>query len=237
MGGKIIEVWKEVIASSQTSPETKQAADEIVSSKIDLHSKTTELLLGDNIELRVLAVQVLGKLNEMWASDLLITTFQDQRKDVELRSLCGYQLGFMNEKRSLPIFITTMKSDALVETRCVATYCLGLFRPTKLLLRELINVLKDNKEEAVVRARAAESLGALGDKVVVPLLVESLNEPYIDIRFFAARALGWLRDTRALPALERLSLIDNGICDIKPDGGPISQEALKAVALIVSSNE
>ena len=50
----------------------------------------------------------------------------------------------------------------------------------------------------VYRVKAAEALGDLGDIRAVPLLIEALHDPYVDVQWLAAQALGKLKDSRAV---------------------------------------
>ncbi len=65
----------------------------------------------------------------------------------------------------------------------------------------LSGILKEEKE-SLLRRTAASSLGTLGDKAGVPILIEALKDNDEMVRLSAAVSVGLIEDTRALPALK-----------------------------------
>ncbi|XP_022914036.1 deoxyhypusine hydroxylase [Onthophagus taurus] len=59
-------------------------------------------------------------------------------------------------------------------------YCLGQMQDER-ALRVLINVLKDKKQEAMVRHEAAEGIGAIGKTDSLPILEEYINDKSIEV--------------------------------------------------------
>ncbi len=72
-------------------------------------------------------------------------------------------------------------------------------------VRELIGQLGD--DDAVERSRAAERLGALGDRAAVSPLIGALEDDHWTVRAAAAGSLGRLGDRRAVPHL--IALLDD----------------------------
>ncbi len=72
-------------------------------------------------------------------------------------------------------------------------------------VRELIRQLED--DDAAERSRAAERLGALGDRAAISPLIAALEDDHWTVRAAAAGSLGRLEDQRAVPHL--IALLDD----------------------------
>jgi hypothetical protein len=119
--------------------------------------------------------------------------------------------------RLYAIHETARESVAAVKTDLDMAVRLG-----RRALGPLVRALEDDNAE--VRARAAEALGALGNDRAVEPLIEALREPSELVRERAAKALGALGDRRAVgPLVEALSDADRYV---KAAAG----QALKQVA-------
>ncbi|XP_022180734.1 deoxyhypusine hydroxylase [Myzus persicae] len=70
-------------------------------------------------------------------------------------------------------------------------YCLGQMRD-EYSIPYLIDVLKDVKQEPMVRHEAAEALGAIGKENVIPILEEYKNDPVVELAETCQLALGRL---------------------------------------------
>ncbi|KAL4132436.1 hypothetical protein QTP88_009587 [Uroleucon formosanum] len=70
-------------------------------------------------------------------------------------------------------------------------YCLGQMRD-EYAIPCLIEVLKDVKQEPMVRHEAAEALGAIGKEDVIPILEEYKNDPVVELAETCQLALGRL---------------------------------------------
>lgn len=74
-------------------------------------------------------------------------------------------------------------------------YCLGQMQDTR-AIPTLTSVLKDTREEPMVRHEAGEALGAIGDPAVLDLLKEYSQDPFIEVAEtcqLAVRRLEWLQ--------------------------------------------
>jgi HEAT repeat protein len=73
-----------------------------------------------------------------------------------------------------------------------------------IVIEPLVEALKDT--DAIVRKRAADTLGEIGDSkaVIIDSLIEALKDSNFDVRVYAAESLGKLGDPRALSALQAL---------------------------------
>lgn len=65
-----------------------------------------------------------------------------------------------------------------------------------------------NDPNPEVRAKAAESLGKLGDQSVTPLLLTALTDSHLSVQCSAIQALGHLGDEAAVPQL--LQVLEDG---------------------------
>jgi HEAT repeat protein len=93
----------------------------------------------------------------------------------------------------------------------------------------LLRVLDDATEQPSVRGVVAEALTGPRSLRAVPHLVAALRDPHIEVRFWAAFALGELGDASALPSLEELARTDDGVLE---GWGTIRDEASAAVESI-----
>ena len=107
--------------------------------------------------------------------------------------------------------------------RYYAAWWLGRFRvSTPAALEALILALEDDTEQAPdgsypLRRNAARALGKLGDRRVVPNLIECLSCSDYYVREAAAQALETLGDERAMPPLR--SLLAGGVAAALPVAG------------------
>jgi len=87
----------------------------------------------------------------------------------------------------------TSKSSLLKHEIC---YVMGQMKDIQ-ALPILEKVLRDVKQEAIVRHEAGEALAAIGDFSVIPLLQEFINDPHIEVREtcqLAADGLIWQKE-------------------------------------------
>ncbi|XP_035985560.1 deoxyhypusine hydroxylase isoform X2 [Fundulus heteroclitus] len=96
-------------------------------------------------------------------------------------------------------------------------YCLGQMQDTR-AIPVLTAVLKDTKQEPMVRHEAGEALGAIGDSAVVDLLKEYSLDPVIEVAEtcqLAVRRLEWLL-SGGETQLEDGSIDNNPYCSVDP---------------------
>ncbi|XP_017290234.1 deoxyhypusine hydroxylase [Kryptolebias marmoratus] len=90
-------------------------------------------------------------------------------------------------------------------------YCLGQMQDRR-AIPVLTDVLKDRNQEPMVRHEAGEALGAIGDSVVLDLLKEYCQDPFIEVAEtcqLAVRRLEWLQSGGA-------SELEDGSTDKNP---------------------
>ncbi|XP_047231885.1 deoxyhypusine hydroxylase isoform X2 [Girardinichthys multiradiatus] len=96
-------------------------------------------------------------------------------------------------------------------------YCLGQMQDRR-AIPVLTTVLKDTKQEPMVRHEAGEALGAIGDSVVLDLLKEYSKDPVIEVAEtcqLAMRRLEWLL-TGGETQLQDGSTDKNPYCSVDP---------------------
>jgi HEAT repeat protein len=97
-------------------------------------------------------------------------------------------------------FIMSELRDVNKETRRTAVMKLGMMGG-ETAVRTLIHIVGDWNEDLIVRGRAAQMLGIMGDPRAVDPLIRALNAPGYQAQLHAAEALGKLGNARAVPPL------------------------------------
>lgn len=97
-------------------------------------------------------------------------------------------------------FLMSELRDVNKETRRSAVMKLGMMGGDT-AVRTLINIVSDWNEDLIVRGRAAQMLGIIGDVRAVDPLIRALHAPGYQAQLHAAEALGKLGNTRAVPFL------------------------------------
>ncbi len=97
-------------------------------------------------------------------------------------------------------FIISELRDVNKETRRNAVMKLGMMGGDT-AVRTLINVVADWNEDLIVRGRAAQMLGIIGDPRAVDPLIRALSAPGYQAQLNAVEALGKLGNHRAIPHL------------------------------------
>ena len=102
----------------------------------------------------------------------------------------------------------------------------------------LLETLSDADEHLRVRAQAAEALGDCFENARVPgplrkkvedALLDAIDHPDVELRFWCAYALGKLRVKRAIPVLQKLAETDQRVY---PTWWEIAEEAKDAITVI-----
>lgn len=97
------------------------------------------------------------------------------------------------EKKNLKVTFYFVLSLFIIFTGCATTT--GVFRYIERKdVPSLVDILKDRSKSQFDRKYAAEGLGNIGDKSVVPDLIEELNDPDEEVREAVVDALGKLGD-------------------------------------------
>jgi HEAT repeat protein len=145
--------------------------------------------------------------------------------DPRLRGEAARALGALDSPRAVPGLIAVLQTDADPDTRMAAAYSLGLLGDQR-AVDPLLAKLADTGEDPRVRGFAAEALIGPGERRAVPALIAALRDPSAEVRFWAAFALGELRDPAALSALQHLAQADKATL---PGWRSVSEEAAAAI--------
>ncbi len=178
---------------------------------------------ASDMDLRVTACWLLGRLDDRRALDTLIAALQEA--DLRVVEEAAKSLGMLGSRKALQPLIELLIHSGAPENRKAAAYALGLLHD-KRAFEPLLRMLMNSQEAPQVRGYAAEALASLKDRRASPALMAALEDPSVEVRFWCVFALGQLQESRALPLLERLVEKD---ASILPGWGTIAQEAADAM--------
>ncbi len=148
--------------------------------------------------------------------------------DPGLRATAAMSIGEAGIGESTDRLVDALRNDVDREVRKAAAYALGLVGDPS-AVGALLETLEDASEHPETRGMAAEALASIGDPSAVAPLVEALGDPAVEVRFWAAFALGELADEAAIPALRGAAEVDrDSVCA----QGSVGSEAEDAVRRI-----
>jgi HEAT repeat protein len=214
--------------SPEFRPQGQRDIDSVLQASVNSYDDLLAIL-GDQsarLELRATISWVLGRLGDQRATSHLVEALKDQAP--ELRTAAVRSLGELGEEQAVQPLIAAMLEDEDSRVRLSAAYSLGLLGD-KAAVEPLLAKLGDPSEDPKVRGMAAEALADLRDQRAVEPLIAALRDASVDVRYWAAFALGELGADGALPDLERLATTDEGIL---PGWGPVKEEAASAIQRI-----
>ncbi|MEO0010055.1 MAG: HEAT repeat domain-containing protein [candidate division WOR-3 bacterium] len=156
------------------------------------------ILTHQSPDVRVRAIDVLGRLRHEGAVERLISGLDDSSYWVRLVS--AQALGEIGDVRAVPALIERLDDpDRLV--RAMSAEALGKLRDYRASMKLLERV---EDESDLVRANVFLALGRIGNPIAVPFLMKALDDPEVRVRLAAIEALGLLR---AKAAREKLRAI------------------------------
>lgn len=178
-----------------------------------------------NVEIRETICWVLGRLGEKTALPALLITLND--KNHRLRMSAASALGMLGDQEAIPPLLNLLNTEEDIEVRFLIVHALGFFSKNDLVVETLTNILINKTENPKIRGHAAESLAFnRDDSEIVNLMITALKDPSVEVRFWAAYALGQLGNKTAIPELERLAATDKAIL---PGWWEVSKEAADAI--------
>lgn len=207
--------------------ETEQALDQLVQAGATSFRGLLAVLRDPraSLETRLTACWLAGQLGSRRAVPALLAVLRDQ--DPRLRAEAARQLGYLHSPLAIgPLIASSHDSD--VEVQKAAVYALGYVRGSQ-AFEALEGALADTRKAPEVRGMAAEQLARFHDKRAIGRLLGALRDNSVDVRFWAAYALGVLGAAEALPELERLATTDEAVL---PGWWSVSHEARDAMASI-----
>jgi HEAT repeat protein len=172
--------------------------------------KTFIAALGDEQEqIRAEAARWLGQFGDAKAVKSLIALLSKDESEF-VRGRAAYALAFIEEDLAslskagddATHALLTALSDPERLVRLRAIWALGQLKANT-AIRSLSNILDSEGEDNYLEKRkAAEALGAIGDKSAVESLVTALQtQPHEGVRTSAAEALGVIKDKRIIDVL------------------------------------
>ena len=138
-------------------------------------------------------------------------------------------LANLRVRLGVQVLLDTAARAANEETRLASVHALGL-TGDKTAAKLLIRILESSSESARLRGEAAEALAfcGRGSREVSSALIKALDDKSVEVRFFAAYALGFVGDLGAISPLRALT----GDQNILPGYGSVSDEAAAALEQI-----
>jgi HEAT repeat protein len=164
------------------------------------------LMFDKIINIRIKAVNVLGKIKTKTSNESLISLLRDKNEDI--RALALKNLGKHYKEENYYIYLETI-TDQSSKVRAIAAEQLGKFR-TRQSIQILCTGLED--PDKLVRKACAKSLGQLQYPETALSLINALEDPDEDVRINVIKSLGKLRNKRAVPYLT--DLIQNQSNDV-----------------------
>jgi hypothetical protein len=197
-----------------------------------MNSYETLLQIADDLQadpnIRALACWLLGKTKRSESLPTLRRACQSPTLTVRVAALQALR-GYSPDEQLSSITIDVLLYDSSQEARRAAAYALAAVG-TESALPILIAVLQDSAHSPAVRGMVAETLSNFAYPSVVESLITSLDDPEVEVRFWATYALGEIGDPQALPKLRQLALDDVGVL---ANWGTIKQEARQAIDSIM----
>lgn len=178
-------------------------------------------VMARGMQPREAAMNALGRIADPRAADLLLGILQNDEEDLEVRCSAARALrGIKDNERVLDALFHGLKNGETMLRGKIAEV-LGAHPVQERAVGPLIEALGD--EESYVRARAAASLGSIGDPSAVGPLIEALDDQDASVRSRAVDSLGNFKDPRVVEAL--IPLLDD-------EQGQVSRTARRALRQI-----
>ena len=154
----------------------------------------------------------------------LVAIFQDPTKDAGLRSELGSHIGATRIVGAIYPLCQSLRFDPYPRIRASAVDGLSHFPERQCAVDALIAALTNIDEHDFVRASAAEYLGGAICGDPLPALVKVLTDDSPEqVRLSAVRAIGALKDARALTTLN--SIKQHGQTTVEVAQGTVSLES------------
>jgi HEAT repeat protein len=162
-------------------------------------------------EVRLAAVEKLGKINDEEALNLLMQV-ADTRKEywpVKIRAI--QLLGETADSKAIKLLMSIFNNPFFNwECPSIKTYtalALGNFKRDERVVDTLIEGIND--QELLTREASIESLGKIGNPKAVPYLLHTLNDQNVTIKLSTIKALENIGDPQAIPYLQHIAENNN----------------------------
>lgn len=178
------------------------------------------------LELRILACWACAGVEGRRAEPLferLATTIQPRLQIAACIALAG-----VGTPKSLEVLLRVFNAERDVEVRKAALYAVGRIGGSR-VFDPLIGVLRNRMELPGVRGFAAEALADNANIRAQDPLLECLDDPDAEVRWWSAFALGELGDAKSLPRLRATAELDS---EVVGRLGAVGTEAVAAIERI-----
>ncbi len=172
-----------------SEPETEEERKAVSAANEELKRRATEVLPyllrrvdSPNVLLRVKAEELVDQLGTN-AVPALVEALQTAPNDETARVACYFLARFESATNAIPFVLPLLSRE---KTRTTALYTLGHLRAREAFDAALAAL--DDKDE-LVRLRAAQALGRIGDCRAIPRLRAARRDEWWDVRFAAEEAL------------------------------------------------
>lgn len=202
----------------------------ILNSGVTSHTELLRLIQDKQAshKMRCAGCWLLTQLGGEKSVSTLLEIAGDQGEEISVRCEAIKALGIFQSKAAIDVLVSIVREDDDESIRNLAIFVLGLIGDER-TVGLLINLLNDSSETAGIRGHVAEALASIGSSEAVGPLIAALEDPAVEVRFWAVYALGQLGDKHALPALKHLETTDKTIL---PGWGTIQEEAAEAIKMI-----
>jgi HEAT repeat protein len=157
-----------------------------------------DLLQEANPATRHQAAHVLGKINDVRATDALIEALQDTNPEVVAKA--AFTLGQFGDVKAIPALIAQLGH----ENRDVQETLIDVLeRFGVAAVQPLIASLQS--ENPQVRELAADILGLLRSRDAIPALIELLKDEHWQVRFAALTAFGHIGSPKTKEAIQSMN--------------------------------
>ncbi len=177
-------------------------------------------------EVRLSAIEALGRIRNAEALGELIGVIEDQTEDWTIKVRVVKLLGEIGNPRATGVLIKIL-DDPSFTNNCAAlkwnaALALGNFKKYTKVVDALIDALTDRT--LYVREAAIRSLGEIGNPKAAPYLIPALNDRSFAIKISAIKAIGKIGAVEAIPHLRKILTGDGDIY--------IREEAARALKLL-----
>jgi HEAT repeat protein len=162
-------------------------------------------------EVRLAAVEKLGKINDEEALNLLMQVADTREEYWPVKIKAIQLLGEIADPKAVTLLMSIFNNPFLNwECPSIKSYtalALGNFRGDERVVDTLIKGINDH--ELLTREASIDSLGKIGNPKTVPYLLHALNDQNVTIKLSTIKALENIGDPQAIPYLQHIIENDN----------------------------
>jgi HEAT repeat protein len=158
-------------------------------------------------EVRLAAVEKLGKINDEKALDMLMQVADTRGEYWPVKIKAIQFLGEAADPKAITLLISIFDNSFLNwECPSIKSYtalALGNFKGDERVVDTLIEGINDR--ELLTREASIQSLGKIGNPKAVSHLLQALNDKNVTIKLSAIKALENIGDPQAIPHLQHIA--------------------------------